>query len=76
MKTTEEIVNLVSKALELCPIKWVDINNYFVKFSYNGTIFKIFNDLSVVEVKDSCFARTLTAIFLELLLIKTNRYEK
>mgnify|MGYP007103292419 CR=1 FL=1 len=26
MKTTVEIVNLVSRALELCPIKWIDIN--------------------------------------------------
>lgn len=76
MKTTVEIVNLVSKALELCPIKWVDINKDFVKFSYNGTIFKIFNDLSVEEVKDSCSASTLAAIYLELLLTKTNRYEK
>lgn len=40
MKTTVEIVNLVSRTLELCPIKWIDINNDFVKFEYGGAIFK------------------------------------
>ncbi len=39
MKTTVEIVNLVSRALELCPIKWIDINKDFVKFEYGGSIF-------------------------------------
>lgn len=39
MKTTVEIVNLVSRALELCPIKWIDINKDFVKFEYSGSIF-------------------------------------
>lgn len=32
MKTTTEIVNLVSKALRSRPIKWVDINKDYVKY--------------------------------------------
>jgi hypothetical protein len=75
MKTTVEIVNLVSKALELCPIKWVDINKDFVKFEYGGTIFRITKELSVEEAKESCLARTVAAIFLELLITKTDKYE-
>lgn len=76
MKTTTEIVNLVSRALELCPIKWIDINKDFVKFEYSGSIFKISKDLSVAEVKESCLFSTTAAIFLELLIIKTEKYEK
>lgn len=76
MKTTTEIVNLVSKALELCPIRWVDINNDFVKFEYGGTIFRITKELIVEESKESCLAHTVSAIFLELLIIKTDKYEK
>lgn len=76
MKTTVEIVNLVSRALELCPIKWIDINKDFVKFEYSGSIFKISKDLSVAEVKESCLFSTTAAIFLELLIIKTEKYEK
>lgn len=76
MKTTVEIVNLVSRALELCPIKWIDINKDFVKFEYGGSIFKISNELSVEEVKESCLFRTAAAVFLELLITKTDKYEK
>lgn len=76
MKTIVDIVNLVSTALELCPIKWIDINNDFSKFEYGGAIFRISKDLSVDEVRESCVCRTVAAIFLELLLTKTNKYEK
>lgn len=76
MKTTVEIVNLVNRALELCPIRWVDINNDFVKFEYGGTIFRITKELIVEEAKESCLARTVSAIFLKLLIIKTDKYEK
>lgn len=75
MKTTVEIVNLVSKALILFPIKWVDINKDFVKFEYGGDIFRISNELSVEEVKESCLFRTAAAVFLELLITKTDKYE-
>lgn len=73
MKTTVEIVNLVSRTLELCPIKWIDINKDFVKFEYGGSIFKISKELSVAEVKESCLYCTAAAIFLELLIIKTEK---
>lgn len=76
MKTTTEIVNLVSKALRSRPIKWVDINKDFVKFEYGGAIFKISKELSVAEVKESCLFSTVAAIFLELLITKTEKYEK
>lgn len=76
MKKTVEIVNLVSKALELCPIKWVDINKDFVKFEYGGTIFRITKELYVEEAKESCLARTVAAISLELLITKTDKHEK
>lgn len=33
MKTTTEIVNLVSKALRSRPIKWVDINKIMLNLS-------------------------------------------
>lgn len=76
MKTTVEIVNLVSRTLELCPIKWIDINNDFVKFEYGGAIFKISKELSVAEVKESCLFSTVAAIFLELLITKISKYGK
>lgn len=75
MKTIVEIVNLVSKALILFPIKWVDINKDFVKFEYGGAIFRISKELSVEEAKESCLCRTTAAIFLELLITKTEEYE-
>lgn len=76
MKTTVDIVNLVSTALELCPIKWIDINNDFSKFKYGGAIFRISKDLSVDEVKETCVCRTVAAIFLELLIHQIDAHEK
>lgn len=70
MKTTEEIINLVSKALEPRPIKWVDINNDNVRFMYFGVTFRVTKELCVDEVKGICLHRTLAAILLELLLKK------
>lgn len=40
MKTTEEIINLVSKVLELRSIEWIDINNDNVRFMYFGVTFR------------------------------------
>ena len=48
----------------------------FVKFEYGGAIFKISKELSVAEVKESCLFSTVAAIFLELLITKTEKYEK
>ncbi len=70
MKTTEEIINLVSKVLELRSIKWIDINNDNVRFMYFGATFRVTKELCVDEVKDLCLHRTLAAILLELLLKK------
>lgn len=75
MKTTEEIINLVSKALEPRPIKWVNINNDNVRFMYFGVTFRVTKELCVDEVKDRCLHRTLAAIFLELLLKKEDKHE-
>lgn len=75
MKTTEEIINLVSKALEPRPIKWVDINNNFAKFEYGGVIFRVSKELSVEEVKCSCLYTTNAAIFFELLIKTIDKYE-
>lgn len=66
MKTTEEIINLVSKVLELRSIEWIDINNDNVIFIYFG----VTKELCVDEVEDRCLHRTLSAILLELLLKK------
>lgn len=76
MKTTVEIVTLVSKTLRSRPIKWVDINKDYVKFEYGYVIFRVSNELSVEEVKDSCLYSTLAAYFLEELLKRTDKYEK
>lgn len=75
MKTTVEIVSLVSKALRSRPIKWVDINKDYVKFEYGYIIFRVSNELSVEEAKESCLFRTAAAVFLELLITKTDKYE-
>lgn len=72
MKTTEEIINLVSKALEPRSIKWVDINNDNVRFMYFGVTFRVTKELCVDEVKELCLHRTLAAFLLELLLKKEN----
>lgn len=75
-KTIEDasavIINLVSKALEPRPIKWVDINNDNVRFMYFGVTFRVTKELCVDEVKELCLHRTLAAILLELLLKKEN----
>lgn len=76
MKTTTEIVNLVSKALRSRPIKWVDIKKDYVKFEYGYIIFRVSNELSVEEAKDSCLYSTAAADFLEELLKRTDKYEK
>lgn len=57
MKTTVDIVNLVSKTLRSRPIKWVDINKDYVKFEYGYVIFRVSNELSVEEVKESIICR-------------------
>lgn len=38
--------------------------------------FRITKELSVEEAKESCLARTVAAIFLELLITKTDKHEK
>lgn len=75
MKTTEEIINLVSKVLELRSIKWIDINNDNVRFMYFGVTFRVTKELCVDEVKDSCLYSTAAADFLEELLKRTDKYE-
>lgn len=70
MKTTEEIINLVSKVLELRSIEWIDINNDNVRFMYFGVTFRVTKELFVDEVEGLCLHRTLSAILLELLLKK------
>ena len=70
MKTNLEIINLVSKVLELRPIEWIDINNDNVRFMYFGVTFRVTKELCVDEVKGLFLHRTLAAILLELLLKK------
>ena len=70
MKTTEEIINLLSKVLELRSIEWIDINNDNVRFMYFGVTFRVTKELCVDEVEGLCLHRTLSAILLELLLKK------
>ena len=47
----------------------------YVKFEYGYIIFRVSNELSVEEAKDSFLYSTAAADFLEELLKRTDKYE-